>query len=95
MKKHNHTTSQKGRSTSQKRQRKQSAGVSATHVLKVFIVYLIVGQALAGWINYTSYEVFNPLFMALAALALAVLATAVHVYKGQRNALDDFADDDL
>ena len=88
MKKHNHTTSQKG-------QRKKSAGVSATHVLKVFIVYLIVGLALAGWINYTSYEVFNPLFMAFAALALAVLATAVHVYKGQRNVVDDFADDDL
>jgi hypothetical protein len=33
--------------------------------------------------------------MALAALALAVLSTAVHVYKGQRNALDDFADHDL
>ena len=95
MKKHNHTTPQKGRSTSKKGQRKKSADVSAAHVLKVFIVYLIVGLALAGWINYTSYEVFNPLLMALATLALSVVATAVHVYKGQRNALDDFADDDL
>ena len=95
MKKHNHTTSQKGRPTSKQGQRKKSAGVSVTHVLKVFMVYLVVGLALAGWINYTSYEVFNPLLMALIALVLAVLATVVHVYKGQRNALDDFADDDL
>ena len=95
MKKHSHSTSPKGRSTSRQGQRKKSSGVSATHVLKVFIVYLIAGLALAGWINYTSYEVFNPFLMALIAFALAVLATVVHVYKGQRNALDDFADDDL
>jgi hypothetical protein len=88
MKKHHHTTSRS-------RQRKPSAGVSVTHVLKVFMLHLVSALALAGWINYTSYEVFNPLLMAFAAFAAAVLATAVHVYRGQRNVVDDFADDDL
>ena len=88
MKKHNRTASKNG-------QRKKSTGMSVKHVFKVFMLYLTIALALAGWINYTSYDVFNPLWVALAALAVAVLATAVHVYNGQRNPVDDFADDEL
>jgi hypothetical protein len=59
------------------------------------MLYLVIALALAGWIDYSSYDVFNPLWMALAALATAVLASAVHLYNGQRNRVDDIADGDL
>lgn len=88
MAKHHHTTSKR-------RQRKNNAGVSVKHVLKVFMLYLVIALALAGWIDYSSYDVFNPLWMALVALATAVLASAVHLYNGQRNRVDDIADGDL
>jgi len=76
-------------------QHKKNSSVSVKHVFKMFMLYLVIALALTGWINYSSYDVFNPLWMALAALAIAVLATVAHLFNGQRNRIDDFADDDL
>jgi len=65
------------------------------HLVKVFIVYLIVTAALAGWIDYSSYETFNPVWTAAAALVAAIILTLIHWYNGKRNRLDDLADGDL
>lgn len=70
-------------------------GIRAKHLLKIFVLYLIIAGAVAGWIDYSSYGVFNPLWMALGALAVAVLATAVHGYTRAHDRIDDVADDDL
>jgi len=72
-----------------------STGLPFKHLFKVFLLYLAVATAVAGWINYSSYAVFNPLWMLLAALATAILATAVHWYSNQHNRVDDIADGDL
>jgi hypothetical protein len=39
--------------------------------------------AVAGWIDYSSYDVLNPLWMTLFAVVAAALVTAAHVYRGK------------
>lgn len=88
MKKHHHEKHETKPGQSRK-------GHPLKHLFKVFILYLAIAAAVAGWIDYSSYAVFNPLWMLLAALATAMLATAVHWYSGRHNRVDDIAEGDL
>jgi len=65
------------------------------HLLRVFFLYLLLMSAAAAWIDYTSYGVFNPLWMALLAFLAAVLASSLHWRSFHRNRIDDLADGDL
>jgi len=62
---------------------KTHTGVSVKRVLKLFLLYLAMALALAGWIDYSSYDVLNPLWMALFSVVAAALVTAAHVYHGK------------
>jgi membrane protein YdbS with pleckstrin-like domain len=60
-------------------------GVTARRVLKLLLAYLTISLAVAAWIDYSSYEVLNPLWTVLAAVVAAVVVTVAHLYHGQRN----------
>lgn len=61
----------------------------------MFLIYLTVAVAVVGWLEYSSYDVFNPLWMLLIALGTAIIATLVHGYTGRHNRIDDIADGKL
>ena len=63
---------------------KNHEGIPARRVFKLLLGYLVISLAVAGWINYSSYEVFNPLWTVLSAVVAAVLITAAHLYHGRR-----------
>lgn len=69
--------------------------MSFKHVFKVFILYQAMAAAIAGWIYYSSYSVFDPLWVFLAAFVTAILASAIHWYTGRHNRVDDIAEGDL
>ncbi len=69
--------------------------VPVSHILKIFFLYLSISAAVAGWIDYSSDAIFNPLWMALIAVVTAVLVTIVHWHTGWRNRIDDIVDGDL
>ena len=65
------------------------------HFFKIFFITLAVAIGIMGWIDYTSYEVFNPLWMGMIAFCLALLLTFIRWYSRKRNRLDDIAEGDL
>ncbi len=69
--------------------------VTGFHLIRVFLLYLTAAVAFAGWINLSSFDVFNPLLLMILAILLAVVATFFHWRFGQRNPVDDIADGEL
>ncbi len=69
--------------------------VRVFHLIRVFLLYLTAAAAFAGWINLSSFDVFDPLLLLLLAVLLAVVATFFHWCFGQRNPVDDIADGEL
>lgn len=77
------------------KQSQSKTGHPMKHLIKMFLIYLTVAVAIAGWLDYSSYDVFNPLWMLLIALGTAIIATLVHGYTGRHNRIDDIADGEL
>lgn len=81
-----------------KQQIKQSqskTGHPIKHLIKMFLIYLTVSVAVFGWLDYSSYDVFNPLLMLLIALGTAITATLFHWYTGRHDRIDDIAEGDI
>ena len=76
-------------------QSQSKAGHPKRHLIRIFLIYLTVAVAVAGWLEYSSYDVFNPSWMLLIALGTAIIATLIHGYTGWHNRIDDIADGDL
>jgi hypothetical protein len=65
------------------------------HILKIFGLYLLLAAAVAGWLEISSYDVFDPLGLLLGAIFTAVVATALHWHSNRRSRVDDIVDHDL
>ena len=65
------------------------------HFFKMFFITLAVAIGIMSWIDYSSYEVFNPLWMGVIAFFLALLLTFIRWYSRKKNRLDDIAEGDL
>ena len=68
------------------------ASVSLGHLVKVFLIYLAFSAGFMGWMEYISYDAFNPIWVLVAALVLALVGTASHRYVVRRNRVDELAD---
>ena len=63
------------------------------HKAAVFIVYLFIFLGIVAWLDYYSYDVYNPLLGILIALILAFIATFLHTRRGGReDEIDKLAD---
>jgi len=73
----------------------QKLDTSFKHGFKLFSLYLVAFTAFIGWIDYSSYGVFNPLFLLILALLLTILATFLHEKGGQKTRIDDIVEEEL
>ncbi len=62
------------------------------HIAKVFLLYLIMAGAFVAWLEVSSYDDLNPIFLAIASLVTAILATFFHWKSRQHNKIDDIAE---
>ena len=74
---------------------KEQRVMSFRHIMKIFGLYLLLAAAVAGWLEISSYDVFNPLTLLLGAIFTAVVATVLHWHANRRSRVDDIVDHDL
>ncbi len=67
----------------------------AAHLARVFVLYLIAFMGFAGWIDLSSFDVFDPWLLIALAVVAAIVATFFHWRFGRRNPVDDLADGEL
>ena len=77
-----------------KKSKKQRA-MSPKHILKIFGLYLLLSAAIAGWLEISSYDVFDPLGLLLGAIITALVATVIHWHSNRRSRVDDIVDRNL
>ncbi len=60
------------------------AVMTLKHAVSAFAVYLVVSGVIAIWVHYTHAVPYRPWWLALVALIVALLATALHWYAHTR-----------
>lgn len=59
--------------------------------IKIFLIYFIIFTSIFLWIDYYSYEMFNPLIFILFSFLAALIAVMIHFFSGKRSEVDDLA----
>jgi hypothetical protein len=57
-------------------------------VVKLFSIYFLIFLSIFLWIDYYSYEVFNPILLTLISLLLAAIGTIVHIRQKKKTDID-------
>ncbi|GBD89544.1 hypothetical protein BMS3Abin04_00250 [bacterium BMS3Abin04] len=60
-------------------------------VIKVFIIYFLILVSIFLWIDYYSYEMFNPIVFISASFFVALISTIIHLFFGRKSEVDDLA----
>lgn len=60
-------------------------------IAKIFMVYFIIFVVVFAWIDYYTFEFFNPVPFVLFSLLVAAIATFVHMNVGKKSEVDDLA----
>jgi len=59
--------------------------------IKVFLIYFLILVSIFLWIDYYSYEMFNPLVFILFSFLAALISTIIHLFIGKKSEVDDLA----
>ena len=70
---------------------KNKRHIHPLRVIKIFLIYFLALVSIFLWIDYYSYEMFNPLVFILASLLVALIATIVHLFVGKSFEVDELA----
>ncbi len=60
-------------------------------IIKIFLIYFLIPVSIFLWIDYYSYEMFNPLIFILASFFVAIIETVVHLFVGKSFEFDELA----
>ena len=73
---------------SKKRRNQHTTG----RIVKIFLIYFIVFVLVFAWIDYYTFEFFNPVPFVLFSLVVAAVAAFIHVRVGKKSEVDDLAE---
>ncbi|GBD87490.1 hypothetical protein BMS3Abin03_01424 [bacterium BMS3Abin03] len=74
------------------KKRKAKSHFKIGHILGLFFMYFSIAFIIFAWLDYYSYEFFNPVPFGILFFILAIIATIVHVRKRKRTGIDDLVD---
>lgn len=59
--------------------------------VKIFLIYFLILVSIFLWIDYYSYEMFNPLVFISFSFLAALIATIIHLFIGKKSGVDELA----
>ncbi len=61
-------------------------------ISKIFMVYFIIFVVVFAWIDYYTFEFFNPIPFVAFSLLVAAIATFIHLRVGKKSEVDELAE---